>query len=206
MLGELITNSGVAIRLGLLGGTFDPVHRAHLALARAAKTSLGLDKVVFIPTAQSPIKSVAPAANATQRLAMLRLVLAEEPDLLIDDCEMKRGGVSYSIATVEHFKRRFPTAELFWILGADQFEQLGRWREIERLAERVTFAVFGRKGASLAAPDVSGLDFVEIDAPLMDVSSSEVRSACAAGKIPADLLPPGLDAFILQEGLYKPCV
>lgn len=194
------------MRLGLLGGTFDPVHRAHLAIARAAKAELNLDKVVFIPTAQSPIKSAAPAANATQRLAMLHLVLAEEPDLLIDDYEIKRGGVSYSIATVEHFKGRFPAAEIFWILGADQFEQLGRWREIERLAERVTFAVFGRKGASLVAPDVCGLNFVEIDAPLMDISSSKVRMACAADEIPAELLPPGLDAFILQEGLYKPCV
>ncbi|NCG09457.1 MAG: nicotinate (nicotinamide) nucleotide adenylyltransferase [Verrucomicrobia bacterium] len=203
---KLKGKAGEALRMGILGGTFDPVHRAHLAIARAARAELKLDKVVFIPTAQSPIKSAAPVANAAQRLAMLRLALAEEPDFSVDTYEMDQGGVSYSIATVELFKGRFPSAELFWILGADQFEQLGRWREIERLAEKVTFSVSGRHGASLAAPEIRGLNYVEIDTPLMDISSSEIRRAYARGMTPTEWLPPGLDAFILQEGLYKPCV
>jgi nicotinate-nucleotide adenylyltransferase len=204
MLEELMANADKPLRLGILGGTFDPVHGAHLAIARVAKTELKLDAVVFVPTAQSPIKGATPAATAAQRLAMLRLALKETPHFLIDAYEIKQGGVSYSITTVEHFKGRFPEAEIFWILGADQFEQLGRWREIERLAERVTFVVFRRRGASVITPEVCGLNYFEVDAPLMDVSSSEIRRTFAMGDVPEDLLLPGLDAFIFQEGLYKP--
>lgn len=197
-------DAGKAPRVGLFGGTFDPVHCAHLEIARRVRGALSLDRVIFIPNAQSPIKESAPGASGSQRRAMLALAIEGEAGFSIDPYEVERGGVSYSIETTLYFCKRFPVAEFFWILGADQFEQLGRWREIERLASLLTFAVFRRAKVSVVAPKVAGLRYTEVDAPLMDMSSSAIRAACAKGEIPKGHLPRGLDAFILREGLYKP--
>lgn len=195
--------SGNVLRVGLFGGTFDPVHVGHLQIAQCVRATLQLDQLIFIPNAQSPIKEFAPLASGAQRQAMLALAIKGEPAFSIDMLEVKRGGISYSIETVHHFREQFPNAELFWILGADQFEQLDRWREVEQLASELTFAVFRRAGAYVDPPAVSGLKFKEIEAPLMDMSSSEIRAACVQDKIPTHLLPRGLEAFILQQGLYK---
>ena len=196
-------DAGKALRVGLFGGTFDPVHCAHLEIARRVRGALSLDRVIFIPNAQSPIKESAPGASGSQRRAMLALAIEGEAGFSIDPYELERGGVSYSVETALYFCERLPGAEFFWILGADQFEQLGRWREIERLASLLTFAVFRRAEASVVAPKVAGLKYTEVDAPLMDMSSSAIRAACAKGEIPKGQLPRGLDAFILREGLYK---
>lgn len=203
MSGTGIRTSEPVLRIGLLGGTFDPVHLAHLQIARAAKDAHGLDQVVFIPNAQSPIKPAAPSASAAQRLEMLRLAIAMDSGFSIETYEMEQGGVSYSVDTVRHIKTLFPGADLFWILGADQLEQLDRWREIESLAEQVEFLVVGRSGSSLHAPKIKGLKYKVIGVPLMDISSSGIREACCAGQIPNEQLPDGLEAFILGEGLYK---
>ena len=197
------TRADLPLRLGLYGGTFDPVHCAHLEVARRVRSILELDWVIFIPNTQSPIKASAPRASASQRVAMLDLALRDESNFTIDTSELERGGVSYSYETALGFCERFPQAELFWILGADQFEQLGRWRNIEQLASLLTFAVFRRSGASLTAPEIAGLSYTEVEAPLMDLSSSEIRAACARNEMPTHLLPEGLDAFISREGLYK---
>lgn len=196
-------DAGKAQRVGLFGGTFDPVHCAHLQIARRVREALSLDQVIFIPNAQSPIKEFVPGASGSQRRAMLALAIEGEAGFSVDPYELERGGLSYSIETALYFGERFPGAELFWIMGADQFEQLGRWREIERLASLLTFAVFRRAEASVVAPKVVGLRYTEVDAPLMDISSSAIRAAFAKGEIPKGHLPRGLDAFILREGLYK---
>ncbi|CAI8278648.1 MAG: Nicotinate-nucleotide adenylyltransferase [Opitutia bacterium UBA7350] len=195
--------SGKKLRIGIFGGTFDPVHNAHLEIGHRVQAILQLDQIIFIPNAQSPIKASAPRASGAQRKTMLALAIEGEPAFAIDMYEVERGGLSFSVETALHFKEQFPAAKLFWILGADQFEQLERWRDIEKLASLLTFAVFRRAGASVIAPAIAGLKYHDIEAPLMDMSSSEIRKLCAQGRVPSHLLPGGLDAFILQQGLYK---
>ncbi len=189
-------------RVALYGGAFDPVHNAHLEVARRALKQAGLDRVIFIPAAQSPLKAHAPLASDDERVAMLELATADESRFEVDSYEILKGGLSYTIDTVRHFRGRYPQAELFWLVGADQFEQLNRWHAIDALAELVTFLVLGRPGSSLRPCDIEGLRFFVVDAPLMAESSSEIRRRCGAGLPLAGVVPPSVEAFISGRGLY----
>jgi nicotinate-nucleotide adenylyltransferase len=131
-------------RLGLFGGSFDPVHLGHLLVAEAAREELGLARLFFIPAAQSPFKPASQPAPAAQRLRLLRLALAGRPWCELDEQELRRGGVSYTIDTVRDYARRFPDAELFYLIGADHAAQLPRWREAARLAELTQFVILPR--------------------------------------------------------------
>ena len=122
------------MKLGLFGGSFDPVHLGHLLVAQAAREEAGLARVFFIPAAQSPFKPAAQPAPAAQRLRLLRLALAGDAASEIDDQEIRRGGASYSIDTVRDYAARFPDAELFFLIGGDQIAQLHLWREAAELA------------------------------------------------------------------------
>ena len=190
-------------KLALYGGAFDPVHRAHLAIAREALTDLVDAEVCFIPAAHSPLKQAGPVASDAQRLEMLNRALKEEPRFLVDDLEIQRGGRSYTVETVSAFEQAFPGIELFWIIGADQFEQLDRWAQIDRLMAAVTFLVAGRPGHSLGEPPVDGLRYRKLDVSLMNLSSSEVRERCEAGSDISGLVPEQIEAFILDHGLYS---
>lgn len=189
-------------RIALYGGAFDPVHAAHLKLAFAALEEQKLDRVVFIPAAKSPLKTKGPNASDAARFKMLELAAGDEPRFEVDDCEIKRGGVSYTVDTVRDFKGRYPEAELYWIIGADQLEQLDRWHAIEELAGMVVFLVLARPGHELSAPPVPGLIWIELNAPIMDESSTLVREAMAAGDSLKGLVPETVEAFIRAEGLY----
>ena len=118
------------MKIGLLGGSFDPVHLGHLLVARAAREELGLDRVCFIPAAQSPFKPAATPAPAPERLRLLRLALAGETGTEIDDLEIRRGGVSYTVDTLRHYAEKYPGAEFFYIIGADVPEELAREHEL----------------------------------------------------------------------------
>jgi nicotinate-nucleotide adenylyltransferase len=190
-------------KIALYGGTFDPVHNAHIEIAERALKTLGLDLVYFIPNAQSPHKVKAPQANNQQRLKMLEIALNGKSNCIIEDYEIKQGGLSYSVKTARYFGEKFPQTEIFWILGADQFVELDNWRDIEILCEQVTFAVFNRPGTLLYSPPVRNLRFVEVGSQPMNVKSSEIRSFVEAGSSIASYLPSRLEAFILSEGLYK---
>ena len=191
-------------RFALYGGAFDPVHCAHLRVARYALEQARLDRVVFIPAAQSPLKVHSPLSNDAARLEMLRLALSEEARFELNTSELDRGGVSYTIDTVRHFCECHGDAELFWIIGADQFEQLHRWYCINELAGLVTFLVLARPGADLigSAP-IPGLRYQVIDAPLMSDSSSEIRARCKEGRSLQGLVPDAVQAFISEQELYR---
>lgn len=189
-------------RIALYGGSFDPVHRAHLEAARAAFRQASLENVVFIPSAHSPLKGHAPVASDAERLKMLELALAGEPRFSIDDAELHRGGVSYTVDTVQSFKEREIEAELFWIIGGDQLAQLNHWHAIDELVQWVTFLVLARPGYALSAPPVSGLAWARIEAPLMGASSTLVRERISRGEPLKDLLPEPVEAFIQEKGLY----
>ncbi|MGJ8652454.1 MAG: nicotinate (nicotinamide) nucleotide adenylyltransferase [Opitutaceae bacterium] len=190
------------MRIALFGGAFDPVHKGHLMLARSALEQVQLDRVYFIPAAQSPLKAFLPHVSDDERIQMLHLATAGDAQLCVETFETDTGGVSYSINTVRHFQSLYPNSELYWLLGADQFQQLERWRDVEALTNAVTFLVFGRPGSVITEMGLSNLNYQLIEAPLMDVSSSYVRQLIQSGQSVADCLPHAVDAFISDKGLY----
>src|SRR5580765_5375855 len=127
------------MKIGLFGGSFDPVHLGHLLVAQAAREELSLNRLFFIPAAQSPFKPDRTPTPANERLRLLRLALAGKTDCEVDDQEIKRGGVSYTIDTVRDYARRFPNAGLFYLIGADNVPHLPKWRETADLARLVEF-------------------------------------------------------------------
>jgi nicotinate-nucleotide adenylyltransferase len=189
------------MKLGLFGGSFDPVHLGHLLVARAAREEARLQRLFFIPAAQSPFKPAAAPAPAAQRLRLLRLALAGDTTAEVDEQEIRRGGTSYTIDTVRAYARNFPGAELFYLIGADQAGQLHLWREAEELAHRVQFLVIPRPGgtaAGLAAPfrgrALRGFP--------LGVSSSEIRARLKAGLPVAHLVPPAVAEALENNRLY----
>lgn len=139
------------LKIGLYGGSFDPVHLGHLLVAQAACEEAGLQRLFFIPAAQSPFKPGTMPTPAAERLRLLRLALAGKNHCEIDEQEIKRGGISYSIDTVRDYARRFPEAELFYLVGADHVPSLPKWREAEELARLVQFLAIPRPGQMEAA-------------------------------------------------------
>ena len=139
------------MKLGLYGGSFDPVHLGHLLVAQAALEELGLDKLFFIPAARSPFKPENQPAPDAVRLQLLRLALAGKTNCDVDDQEIRRGGVSYTVDTLRDYAKKFPGARLFYLIGADNVSQLTNWREPDELARLAEFAAIPRPGGSSAA-------------------------------------------------------
>jgi nicotinate-nucleotide adenylyltransferase len=137
-------------RIGLFGGSFDPVHLGHLLVAQAAREELELERLFFIPAAQSPFKPASQPTSANERLRMLRLALAGQAWCDVDEQETRRGGVSYTIDTVRDYARRFPGTSLFYLIGADHLPKLAQWRASEELARLVEFVVIPRPGKAQA--------------------------------------------------------
>src|SRR5882724_7581583 len=137
-------------RFGLFGGSFDPVHLGHLLVAQAAREELSLSRLFFIPAAQSPFKPERKPTPANERLRLLRLALAGKEWCQIDEQEIQRGGISYTIETVRDYSLRFPGAELFYLIGGDNIPQLPKWREAAELARLAEFVAIPRPGGSEA--------------------------------------------------------
>ncbi len=133
-------------RLGLFGGSFNPIHNGHLLIARMALEKLNLDRIFFIPAAKSPFKPEIELAPDKERLKLLRLALSGETKFEIDEQEIKRKGISYTIDTVRNYKKKFPDDQLFYIIGADHANILPKWKNANELAKLVEFAIFSRPG------------------------------------------------------------
>ena len=188
-------------RLGLFGGSFDPVHLAHLLVAQAAREELELTRLFFIPAAQSPFKPEQQPAAADQRLRLLRLALAGHFWCEIDDQEIRRGGVSYTIDTVRDYACRFGGAQLLYLIGTDHIAQLPKWREAEALAGLAEFVAIVRPNQAepVFPPPFRGR--VLKGFPL-DVSSSQIRARIKQG-LPIDhLVPPAVAEAIGNNRLY----
>ena len=189
-------------RIGLFGGSFDPVHLGHLLVAQAACEELALDRLFFIPAAQSPFKPGSEPASAPLRLRMLRLALAGQARYEIDEQELQRGGVSYSIDTARTYAEKFPTAELFYLIGADHVPTLPKWREAETLAGLVQFVVIPRPGEIPAALPPPFRMQILGGWPLK-LSSSQVRARVREGRTVDHLLPRGVSEVIREALLYQ---
>ncbi|MGH7992577.1 MAG: nicotinate-nucleotide adenylyltransferase [Limisphaerales bacterium] len=189
------------MKLGLFGGSFDPVHLGHLLVAQAAIEELGLDRLFFIPAAQSPFKPENQPASAPVRLQLLRLALAGKTNCEIDDQEIRRGDVSYTIVTLRDYAKRFPHAELFYLIGADNAAKLNEWREAGELAKLAEFVALPRPGGATAIfpPPFRGRTLKGF--PLA-VSSSEIRARVKAGLPIEPLVPPPVAEAIRAAKLY----
>ena len=189
-------------RIGLFGGSFDPVHCGHLLVAQAAMEELNLSRLFFIPAAQSPFKPESQPAPAAIRLRWLRLALAGECRYEIDPQEILRGGASYTIDTVRDYHRRFAPAELFYLIGADHIPQLPQWRAADELAQRVEFVVVPRPGEP-AAEAPSPFRVQRLKGFPLGVSSSQIRARVKAGRPIEGLVPAAVAEAIRNAQLYQ---
>ena len=188
-------------RIALFGGSFDPVHLGHLLVAVAAREELGLARLFFIPAAQSPFKPERQPTPAAQRVRLLRLALAGWNWCEIDEQEIRRGGISYTIDTVRQYRLRFPEAELFYLIGADHAALLPKWREAEELATLAQFVVIPRpdQSAGNLAPPFRGTHLRGFPIAL---SSSQIRARVKAGLPLQPFVPAAVAEAIGNNGLY----
>lgn len=208
--------------LGLFGGTFDPIHVGHLDAAAAARRTLGLDRVLFIPSHLPPHREADPRATMFHRFAMVALATNDEPAYETSDVEVGRAGTSYTHDTLLGLHARgWAPSQLFFIIGTDAFAQIALWREFGRLVEGTNFAVVGRSGTTLDAalartpalasrvrtlrqgdePSNETAVYL-IDVATRDVSSTQIRTELAEGRSIARLVPPAVERHIIRHGLY----
>lgn len=192
-------------RIGILGGSFDPPHLGHLALAEAAHAQLGLDVVHVIPAARAPLRDDTPRASDADRILLLRLAFDALSWAVVDDREIRRGGVSYSIDTARELAAEHPGASLHWIIGADQLNRLHLWREARALCGLVRFAVLARDAErGRVDPSLAGCARVDLlTAPEVAVSSTAIRRDLAAGRPVGMTLPPAVADCIQARNLYR---
>jgi nicotinate-nucleotide adenylyltransferase len=220
----------VPSRIGLLGGTFNPIHNAHLAIAREARKTVGLDRVVMIPSGDPPHKPPQGVASAKDRYEMVRLALGSDPAFAISDVEVRRPGKSYSIDTVRLLQQEFGNeTRLYFLIGLDAFLEFPTWREPVTLLRLCSFVILSRPGLSFLAlstlpviprlPQESLIDLdkgrrtrLDVETGLQSliclrvspssVSASDIRARLARGASTADLLPPAVESYILQHHIY----
>jgi nicotinate-nucleotide adenylyltransferase len=198
--------------IGILGGTFNPPHRGHLALARNAKAELGLERVLLMPAHSAPHKGEDEDPGPERRLEMCRLAVGDEPQEGLEVCglEIERGGPSYTVDTLKAISESDPEAELTFIVGADMARTLAAWREPRELVELARLAVAEREDAGredvLRALNPLGarVDFLEMG--MLDVSSSQVRERVRHGEPVDGLLAPAVAEYIAEHGLYRAMV
>jgi nicotinate-nucleotide adenylyltransferase len=188
------------VRLAIFGGTFDPIHNAHLAIARVAADRFGLDRVLFVPAAAPPHKGGVTHAAYLPRVRMAELACAT--DARFEVSRLEEGTArSYSIDTIDQVRARLsPEDELFFIIGSDAFAEIQTWRRWQEVVQKVHFLVVSRPGHSYSAP--AGVAFDAIDTIDLPVSSSEIRRALAAGQSSPDI-PEGVVQYIRQHHLYS---
>jgi nicotinate-nucleotide adenylyltransferase len=218
---------------GLFGGTFDPIHRGHLQVARDVKKHFSLDKIIFIPSAQPPHKPSKIIADAADRIEMTQLAVSMCPDFVISDIELKRSGPSYTIDTISYFKEFFPKdTRLYFILGFDAFLELDTWKSYKALFDHITFIVMRRPGFGYQSEienlkiihtylktkisedyslSISGLSCIHKDKyPVylchvtpVDISSTQIRDLIRKGASIHSLVTENVEQYIKTQGLYR---
>lgn len=198
-------------RLGVLGGTFDPVHAGHIFVAEEARIRLQLDRVLFIPAGNPWLKVSRTITPATHRIEMVRLAIAKHEHFELSTMEVDRGGPSYTVDTVEELRRRPECGDLYLLLGLDSFVDLPLWKDADRLVTMCTLVVVPRYGSNLpelgeVARRLKGLserNVLVLDSPMIGISSSGIRDRIANG-LPVDYLVPGaVERYIIAHGLYR---
>jgi nicotinate-nucleotide adenylyltransferase len=208
------------MRIGIFGGTFNPIHLGHLRAAEEVKECLGLEKVIFVPSHLPPHKELHSRVPGSVRLEMTRLAISSNPGFELCGFEVEQGGSSYSVRTIEHLAGRYQTTPVF-ILGRDAFNEIMTWYEAKRLFDLAHFAVMSRPGAH--APDLTtvlggeagrfeqipegfvnerGNRIVFVDVTPLEISSSKVRDLCRKGRSIAYLVPREVEEYVRSERIY----
>ena len=182
-------------KIGIYGGTFDPIHHAHLILAREALEVLQLDKIIFVPAALAPHKLSQPAAPAPVRFEMVRAAIADEHGFALSSCELDRAAPSYSIDTVRQLQADDSSAEFYFLLGEDNVAELHAWHEIDSLKQMVNFVVLDRAGLTKHS-------FKTIRRHV-DISATDIRKRVATGRSIRYLVPAAVEEIIHREKLYQ---
>lgn len=227
-----LTPHPLPFKLGLLGGSFNPIHNGHLTIARLVRDQLHLDQVLFIPTGDPPHKRDGSLAPAKDRYEMVRLALAGTPSFHLSDMELRRSGKSYSIDTIRELQRQFGSStELYFLIGLDAFLDLPNWKEPIELLQACRFVVVPRPGQSFRSlanmpllPALDAQTLTQLDAgtlsqldiampsrrgvtclpiPPCSISSSEIRQRIRQRTTQANMLPPPVESYILQHRLYQ---
>jgi nicotinate-nucleotide adenylyltransferase len=189
----------------LFGGSFDPIHCGHMAIAQSVLSLEMIDEVIFIPNAVSPLKFHNPLASNAQRREMVLEAIQGIEGFSLDDREMKSGGISYTIDTIEQY-RKGTESELYFIIGADQFHQLYNWHRVDDLIEELKFLVYPRKGYALdEAPILSSkvINYEVLNLPYWDMSSTKIRKLCERSESIEAFVPRNVEAYIKQNQIYQ---
>ena len=195
------------MRLGVFGGTFDPPHVGHLLAAVDAVEALTLDRLLFVPAAQQPLKVGCESAAPEHRLAMARLLAGDDPRFGVDPIEIDRAGLSYTVDTLGELTRRLPGAELFFLVGADALATFPRWREPRRVLELARLVVLRRASDDVELPammrEAPHREPIVLASRRVDVSSTEVRARVRAGLSIRGFVPDAVAAYVAQARLYR---
>lgn len=191
------------MRLGIFGGSFDPPHVGHLLTASDAFEELGLDRLFFVPTYIQPLKGASATASAPHRLTMAELLIHGDERFGVDSIEIDRGGLSYTVDTLETFAQQFPDAERFFLVGEDAMAAFAAWRNPERILKLAKVAILRRPGAA----NDTGISLrdgtIALETRLVDVSSTEIRERVRTGKSIRGFVPDPIAAFIEAKRLYR---
>ncbi|NOY12906.1 MAG: nicotinate-nucleotide adenylyltransferase [Deltaproteobacteria bacterium] len=212
------------MKIGLLGGTFNPVHYGHLHIAEEVFTCCGLDQVWFVPTCQPPHKRLVDEVSFQHRSAMVAAALADDPRFMVCDIEGRRGGTSYSVETLEQLHHEYPQHQFFFIMGLDSFQEIGSWKDYPRLFELAHLVVTARPGFSgslqallpVAIADrfcydaesknllqTGGFSVFSVTHTCRDISSTDIRRKLMAGEDVSSLIPDAVSDYIRQHKLYQ---
>ncbi|MFN0207021.1 MAG: nicotinate-nucleotide adenylyltransferase [Planctomycetota bacterium] len=199
-------------RVGLFGGSFDPVHLGHLAMARAARDAMRLDEIVWMVARASPLKGGA-NAPALDRLEMVKRAIRGEAGFVASDLEIRRGGVSYTIDTIEALKKVRPGAQIYCIFGSDSLQTFTRWRAAGQIVKDAIPVIVPREGCgkevlnsiskALGADVAAPLEAGWLDVPKVTISSTEIRKKLLLGESLRDLVAPDVETYIHERGLYQ---
>ncbi len=201
-------------RVLLFGGSFDPIHHGHLIVARHAAETLGVPRIVLLPSAAPPHKSAQRLAPAADRLAMCRAATAEDPQFEVSDWELSQPGPNYTIHTVEHFRARSGAGtEVCWLIGMDSLVELGTWYRAAELVDACTIVTVARPGSVAPAPEFLAQHFAPeqvarllrniLPSPAIDIAAREIRARVQAGRSIRYLVPESVRAYIAAHGLYR---
>ena len=188
------------MKLGILGGSFNPLHLGHLILAQEAKEQLGLEKVFFVPCATPPHKSGEDLLSASHRLEMVRRSVEGNPAFEVSDTEIQRGGISYSVETLRHFHIQFPSAEFYFLIGSDALSGLYAWKEAEELFRLCRFVIAERPQFPI---NIFPSQLLRLEMPTIDISSHDIRQRLKEEKSVRYLVPESVHDYLLKHLLYR---
>jgi len=198
-------------KIGIMGGTFDPVHIGHLIIAEESRVNFDLDKIIFVPTGEPPHKNLKNVTSAKHRYEMTLLSIMHNPYFYISDIEIKREGLTYTIDTIRYFKKRYPKSEIFFIIGADSLINIDKWKNSEELLRESKFIVAKRVGIeySLLEERINEINdkyskiVFSVTTPYIDISSTDIRKRVKNGENIKYYLPLDVEAYIKKNRLYR---